>query len=283
MTLISWLPAVSTTGLFAIALWLGRKLLITRLTKSVEHEFNEKLETLKAEFRRGEERLRADIRAKEAEISSLRSGAMSALASRQVAIDKRRLEAVDQLWAATVSLGPARFISSLMAVIKFDEAAKQAEHDPRFRQLFELFGKGIDLNSMGGADAQRARPFVSPIAWATYTALLSITIFAVMRWQILKNGIGKVEIFDLNAINKLLKTALPHQTKYIDQYGPTGYHYLLEELESKLLHELQQVLIGSDTDKANLEQAAEIVKQSHELLKQVDARVYSGQSAAPPA
>src|SRR5437867_6915410 len=123
---MNWIPAVSTTTLLAIALWLCRNLIVTRLAKSVEHEFNEKLEKLKAGFRVSEERLRADIRAKEAEIATLRSGALLASASRQAAADKRRLEAVDQLWSATTALGPARVISFFMSAINFEEAAKRA-------------------------------------------------------------------------------------------------------------------------------------------------------------
>lgn len=45
---MDWFPAISTTSLLVIALWLGRNLLITRLTNSVRHEYDEKLETIKA-------------------------------------------------------------------------------------------------------------------------------------------------------------------------------------------------------------------------------------------
>ncbi len=96
----AWVPTIVTTGLLALALWLGRKLIATRLVKSVEHEFNARLEAVRAEFREKEELLKADLRSKESEIADLRGGAMTAMASRQMALDKRRLEAVDQLWSA---------------------------------------------------------------------------------------------------------------------------------------------------------------------------------------
>ena len=63
-----WIPAGATTGSFAVILWLCRSLISTRLTKSVENEFNRKLENVKAE-----------LRTKEAQIDALRSGAMSGL------------------------------------------------------------------------------------------------------------------------------------------------------------------------------------------------------------
>jgi len=61
MVLADWIPAVSTTTLLAAGAWLGRNLIVTRLTKSVEHEFNARLETVRAELRLAEERFRADL------------------------------------------------------------------------------------------------------------------------------------------------------------------------------------------------------------------------------
>jgi hypothetical protein len=123
MDLIDWIPAVSTTSLLAGALWLMRSLIITRLTQSVQHEFNEKLEILRTDLRKNEELFKAELRAKDAQIELLRSGAISGLASRQAALDRRRIEAVDQIWSAVVALAPAKTASAWMAPINFDVAA----------------------------------------------------------------------------------------------------------------------------------------------------------------
>ena len=80
MNEVDWLPSITTTSLFALALWLSRKLFVTRLTRSVGHEFDKQLEAL-----------RSDLHAREAEIEALRSGALTAIASRQIALDKRVL------------------------------------------------------------------------------------------------------------------------------------------------------------------------------------------------
>ncbi len=54
-----------------------RSLISTRLTKSVQHEFDEKLETLKTTLRKSEESFKADLRFKEIQIEALRGGAMT--------------------------------------------------------------------------------------------------------------------------------------------------------------------------------------------------------------
>ena len=53
--IVEWFPSISTSAILALALWLSRNLIATRLTKSVQHEFDTKLEALRAEHRIKEE------------------------------------------------------------------------------------------------------------------------------------------------------------------------------------------------------------------------------------
>lgn len=269
MDLISWLPSITTTGLFAAALWLGRKLIATRLTKSVEHEFNTKLESVRTELRKNEEQFKADLRSKETEIAALRGGAMTAMASRQVALDKRRLEAVDQLWAAVTTLGRAKGISQLMCIVKFEATAELATKDVRVREMFTGLDGGFDFAKIDLSDSAKARPFVSPMAWALFTAYQTIIAQAVVKLNIIKSGIGldPKKLIDEDPIKQLIKAALPHQEAYIDKFGDVGYHYLLEKIEEQLLDELQKMLAGVESDKASIERAAMILKLSNDIVE----------------
>ena len=268
MDILFWLPALTTYGLLAAALWLGRNLISTRLKKAVEHEFDTKLEALRAQVREGEERLKAELRAKEVEIAALRSGALTALASRQMALDKRRLEAVDQLWTSINALTPARGIATMMSIITFEIAAPRAEREPKLRQTFEAMGGGFNVKNLDLSGASKARPFVSQMVWAIFSAYQAVIMHSVMRWLVLSGGLGSKDFANNDVIVKLLKTALPHYSEYIDKSGPGGYPYMLEALESQLLVELQNMLNGVEADKANVEQAAEILRQSTNVLKQ---------------
>lgn len=272
MDITNWFPAITTTGLFAAALWLGRELISTRLTKSVQHEFDKKIEAVKATLRESEELFKAQLREKEAEISALRSGALTVLASRQAALDKRRLEAVDQLWTSINALTPARAIAANLAVIKFEFAAKQAEHDPKLRQFFELIGQGFDMKSIDLSGAAKARPFLSPMVWAVYSAILAIVIHSVLRLQILKGGLGTTDFADHKAIEKLVVAALPHYSEYLEKHGPSVYYYVLEALDEKLITEIQIMLSGTEADKSSLQQAAEIIRQANALQSEDQLR-----------
>src|SRR5438105_11435540 len=90
---MEWFPLITMASLMAGALFLARKLITVRLTNSVRHEFDVKLEQLRAEIRAGEEHLNA-----------VRSTALSALTAGQTALGERRLQAIDVIWKSTMAL-----------------------------------------------------------------------------------------------------------------------------------------------------------------------------------
>lgn len=97
MSLANWIPSVLATGLLGFILWLSRTWIATRLAAAVAHEYDGKLEQLRAELRSKEEEFKADLHAKEVEFAALRDGALTSMTSRQAAVAQRRLEAVDRM------------------------------------------------------------------------------------------------------------------------------------------------------------------------------------------
>ena len=184
--------------------------------------------------------------------------------SRQMALDKRRLEAVDQLWSAVTALAGAKSISSLMAVVKFDVVAEKAARNPEVREMFAAMGAAFDHKKLDLSSAEKARPFLSPMAWALFSAYQAIVMQAVLKVQIIKSGLD-ADLLDKKAVSKLVKAALPHQSEFIDKYGDAGYHYILEELEEALLAALRKMLAGEETDQATFDRASYIIRLSNEL------------------
>jgi hypothetical protein len=159
MTLIDWLlSTVSTATLLSILAWHARHLILTRLKASVQHEFDEKLENLRTDLRKSEESFKADLRSKEVQIEALRSGALSVLASRQAALDKRRLEAVEQLWIGIEKLAPLKMAASMMASIDFEKSLEMAAKDQKARDVFATLAKTFETDKIEKTDAHKARP-----------------------------------------------------------------------------------------------------------------------------
>ena len=270
-SLSDWIPAFASTSLFAVILWLCRNWISTRLTYSIQHEYNSDIEKLRADLKKSEERFKLELQAKEAQIESIRHGALSGLERRHSLLFERRLKAVEELWKAVTELQPAKLTCELMGIIKFEEAAKHAAKDPKTRLLFESVDIGkFDLTKADIKGARLSRPFLSPMAWAYYSAYTSIIVYAKMQIEALKRGVDS-KYFDEEPSKKLVKTALPHYNDLIDKYGTAAYHLFLDELENKILDEIGITLKGDEWSKESIKQAADIVEQSEKVINSVEA------------
>lgn len=262
MTFTEWIiSTLSTATLLGIVAWLSRHLILTRLKASVEHEFDTKLETLRGYLRKSEESFKADLRSKQDQIETLRSGALSALTTRQATLDKRRLEAVEQVWDGIEKLAPLKFAARMMESFDFEKSLEIAAQNPTVREFFNTMGKTFEPNVLQKTDAHKARPFVSELAWALFAAYQAILLYVVVQVQMLKAGVKDAKLLNPGHVTKLVKAALPMYSDYIDKYGPSGYNQMLEPLEAELLKELQRMMRGEESDKASIEQAAKIMKE----------------------
>jgi hypothetical protein len=257
LIVIDWIPSLVTTSGLAGVLWLCRSLIITRLTNAVKHEYDAKLESL-----------RAEIRSKESDIQALRDGALSGIINRSSVLYERRVKAVEDLWETVTSLTSAKNISSKLAVLNIEAISKKVAHDDKTQQLVNAWFGSFDINSVDVKAATNARPFISPLAWAYYDAYMAIISHSLIRMHSLRIGVGN-DFSDINGIKNVVKQALPHQSDYIEKFGANGFHYLLEELENKILIEIQVTLNGEEFDQKSITQASKILKASRELSEKI--------------
>lgn len=242
-----------TTGinvLLVVAFFVGKSWIKASVERSVQHKFDDRIE-----------RIKSDLRAREADIASLRDGALSGRAHRQTLLEKRRIEAVERVWAAVVALAPYKFVSGMMSVINFAAAAEAAATDANTRQFFQMIG-GQNLRENGPENpAIGEQPFVTPLAWAYFSAYQTIIVGAFFRSKILQIGLKDAHKFlSMDNTRKLLKTALPKYSDYIDTHEAGDYHFLLDEIENMLLVELRKMLEGEDIDQAGIARSSEIMK-----------------------
>ena len=102
----------------------------------------------------------------------------------------------------------------------------------------------------------------SPEAWALYNTYESIITIAVAVISAFENGLNPIRYLKLEEMAALAKTVLPHQSDFMDERGPSGAFFLLDEIKQKLLDELRAVLEGKKTDREQLQHATEIIKQA---------------------
>lgn len=260
---ISGLPIL----LILAVLWLARKLLLTRLIKSVEHEFNRKLETLRSDLRNNEEEYRADIQSRINEIVAIQSGVMSSITSRQNTLTQRRFEAIDQVWDSLYVHKSLYGLSAILAHIDFDKSVKLVVSDTKMRDFFSSLEAQfkVNLDKAAQRNSQKEQLYVSSRAWVLFSAYRAIIMRVYIEITLLKTGTGK-ERLDMAAVSGLVKAALPHQAEYIDKYGEKGgYHWLLDEIERQLLVELKAMMTEVKAEVVNIEQASELFKYANEV------------------
>ncbi len=256
---MDWLPAITATSMFAACLWLARSSIAAWITSCIRHEYDEKLEEL-----------RSVLRCNEAELESLRAGTLSLARYRHEVVFSRNLDAIEMLWGAVVALMPAKKACELIGTLHYDAAEEEAAINPEFRKFFSIMGENFGLNNYLITDADKSRPFVSPMSWALFSAYRAIISLALAKIEALKRGMKMGEVFDEESVKRLATVALPEFSDLIDKSGPAIYHLLLGLLETKLLNEFDKVLNGVESDKASIEQAAAIIKEATRVRQETD-------------
>lgn len=234
----------------------------------VQYHFDERIENLKSELRRGEERFAANLRANEQQLRSLAGTALSLRSNRQAALDVRRLQAVEKLWAAKIATDRMRMAAALVSGLNLEELFKAAENnDPKIRNFAEALDKltGLDLKKEAPlASAVSERPFLPPNVWALFAAYQGVMIHSVMNLKVLAIGTTKF-LKKEDTLKPLMLLALPEYKSYIEKYGFSGYYHLLDILDQKLLNAIAEMLDGKDIDESTLRRSAEIMSAVREL------------------
>ena len=275
--MIDWLPAewfaaiASSTATAILGFAIGTYFK-ARVEKAVQHNFDAKLENLRAGVRKEEEVLRADLQAKGEQIAALRGGALSGLANRYAALDKRRLEAIDKLWTATVKLAQfkmaAKMTGSIKMEVALDAAAAQDSEGAKLRLFATTIWNASGLENLKANESPHTeRPYLPTLIWAHYSAYSQVLGHAVAQLAAMRTGVGAKLLADPKPMLDLVKSALPHQTEFIEKYGTAALTYLIDELEETLLREIQRNLHNPDADQASLEQSAAILKAADTLAK----------------
>ncbi|MBC7103389.1 MAG: hypothetical protein H5U13_09255 [Parvibaculum sp.] len=272
----NWIPALSSTAALALGLYLLRRIFIKLVEKGIEHGFDKKLEGLRNELKASEERLKSELRLKEAEIADLRNNVLSDAVSRRRIFDQRRAQAIDDVWGNTIALGRARAIAQQLGMFDLAKIDKGVEENPKLAQFFEMLSAGLDLKDINIEAAQKSRPHLPPIVWALFSAYSTIVHIAVIQVKLLAIGTGANRFVKHDNIKTILKAALPEQSQQIDAFRPEDYHTLLENLESEILSKFRDLIRGSDLDQEALERARNIL----DAVRSVEPNLTEAQAEA---
>lgn len=275
MTVSIWLP----TGLAAAAVTLASPFLIGALKswieRSLQSQFDQRLEELRARLRREEEQLRLEIQSRDAQIEALRSGALSGMAARQSLLAERKLKACEALWSATVNLAPLKTASAATQVLKLEEMVARSEGESHEARKLQQFAS-MTYKSLGLEDYRydpipdRERPFVSPLTWSIFLAYRQVVSYPILMLATVKAGVGSGLIKSPpKDILELVKSVLPSMSDFVDKFGAEGLSHLVQQLEDRLIDAIRSELAGHVIDESAVAQAAEIVRRADAVSREM--------------
>jgi len=121
-----WLASITSSSILAA---LGSIFFIfykAKIEKRVQFHFDEKLEETRNIFRKEEETFKDELRKRGEAIAALRTGALTRLEKRHLAIDERKLRAIENIWTSVVRQSKLKTVSKMTGAMKMDIAIEAA-------------------------------------------------------------------------------------------------------------------------------------------------------------
>jgi hypothetical protein len=261
----SSLSGLLASGLLTFAL---REVISNRIKSGIQHEYDRKLETHKAQLKSEQELAILNITTALARETALHVAAHAAFAEGQKATMERKLNGVDRLWGGVVKFRagmPPEL--PLIDVMTVDEYRATKDH-PSFQKLATGLSED-NLKTLSAGSIEDVRPYVGEYMWAVFSCYQTLLIRISVLFHLATIDPEKIEWYKDAGNRNLLKAVLiPAELAEFDATTFGKISWLQKRLESKLLAAAQKVISGETLSKESLEQALVIQQRIDQLPPQ---------------
>lgn len=259
--------AASGAAASGLLMWLFKEWLSTRLKASIQHEYDRKLETYKAQLKTEQDLAILDIKTALAREAAFHAAAHASFAEGQKASMERKLSAIDKLWSCIpqfrASLPPVLMVMDVMTVDEY----KGAKDHPQFKAL----GGEVSpekIATLAPKSIEEVRPYVGEYMWAVFYCYQTILIRILVLLQLGRTDAEKIEWYKDGGTRQVIAAVLtPAEMEEFDQAEFAKIAWLQRRLESKLLAAARKIISGENFGAEALEQA----KQIQERIAQLSA------------
>lgn len=224
--------SIGSAALVIAIVYLARNLIEARLTRSVQHEFDQKLASFRAA-------LEAESNRQEA----VRSTAFAALLAQRSAVATKRIDATQGLWDGVMEAKKGLSVALTVEILNIDALAKRLS-DPKIQQYLATIGTGEVMERDFSARLNRVaayRPFVSPMAWALYSVYSTVIVFSVSQLRMLQLGENPKSLMSKSSWVEFVGDALPkEEVMLIGSDSNHGLQWAMNLLEQRILDELRE-------------------------------------------
>jgi hypothetical protein len=258
----------SLGSLIAVARWT----LKPYIEGKIKAENDGNLATLTSNLNRLEERFKADLREKDNQIAALRSGALSVASERYASLEKRRLQALEELWRVVLSRRPHRNLVGLMERVRVDfmldlagKDSVEAEKIVQFAEFILRFS-GVDLQKQM-EDPSKERIFIPEPVWAAYSSYSGVLAYFIAMFLAIIHRQRKDILVDPKDLLEAAKVSLPKDANFIDQHGITALPLIIRDLEENVFQKILAALTESSHDQGQIDAAHKIIQAAENMLK----------------
>jgi hypothetical protein len=280
-----WL--VSAIGGFLGALFL----LPTRLAEfALKHSFDRLLESYKGPQLQVLEQFKHELKSRDEQIASIRTLALSGLATRTEVLTRRKIQAAEVVWASVMEYKRYRHVVEMVGSIKLKEAMEHASQEGEEGEKVRRFAATI-IDTMKienlkfEASPDREQIFVNADVWARFALFRSVMTLPISKLLAMRGGMKPSIIKSQAPLLLAAKSVLPHMTSFIDEYGEEGLSYLYDLFEEEVLKAIVAGFSDTAADAAGIRQAAFIIenvnKANFELQNNVELEVPSPLARTP--
>lgn len=268
-TLISfvWIT-ISAAGASAVLLvilgWLLRAWIGERLKAGIKHEYDDRLEKLRAELKSQGDAYLASMKSEvDRQAEKLRITA-SSFSEVQKATIPKKIEAVDVLWLGVIQTREAFPSEVWFTDIFTDEEMSGFYTNPKMKKYSAgmMQVSEMEFIKVGLNDVQRMRPHLGEYVWAlysTYRSILGRSIF------LLKEGAAdpkKLAWYQDGLIKSYVESAFGTEIfKEFEVLQHSRYKWLTYQFDTVLFRAIDTLLTGKEFSEAALRQAHEMERQ----------------------
>lgn len=266
---ITVLTSVVASGALAgVLVWLSKEWISVRLRTSIHHEYDQKLESLKAQLKAQSEVALVELRAAIERQATLLAAAHASFAEGQKAGMERKLQAVDTLWSRLLrlraSLPPILGVIDIMTV----EEYKGMKSQPTFEALSR--GWSVEkLTELMDSEVERVRPYVGEYIWAVFYSYQVVMLRIVFLLHAGRDDAAKLEWHKDSGTRQLIEAVMSAaEFKEFDATMFGKVTWLQRRLESKILAAARKLVSGEEFGADALEQARLIQQKAAAISNQ---------------
>ena len=236
----AWLlSVVSSTGLIGIVAFLMRNTIATFFSKAVEHRFDKKLESFKA-----------DIRDNEKELDQIRTFLASSRRERDSAIQSKRLEAAETLLRARHALSQFTMLVEYMKILNGEQILQNGD-DPKLTKFIEALIKPFDVDEkikvVGTIDMTVPRLYLSDKSLRLFDAYEKTILQAAMMMKLYSLPLrDKGSLIKNGTLSEIVMELVPSSKKGFDKWGEEYAYHWATYFHDAILRSLRHEVSGAD-------------------------------------